>query len=1171
MPETRHVNQPVAAEVWTEGKTDWQLLRLARKRLGLLSNLSFRELTADMGESKLLQRCQIFAEKPNILPLIFVFDRDVPLTVAQVSDPNGSFKSWGNNVYSLAIPLPGHRSTSETVSIELYFTDAELKTTDPDGKRLFLTSEFNPVSGKLVGDATISIGDKGRLTNCTDPRRARVVDSDVYDASNRNIALSKSNFTSRVCNGDPGFGEFGLKEFGKIFRLIDEIIDQSRPRADVYYPELDGFFETISSKESVQQLADIFGMMVDVVTTALQIFSVVTIRCYEEQIVRESDRFRTRAPKIKEVLRNEFAKPSLAVVQTLAFRCFLAVDGSAPSELAAMKTCLEVQAGLGDLGKLLDDLEAIFPLPAGTVPRANKPMLRWGLLRDWVPELAKYAEHRGSELQTAIALSALDSASLVTWKGALAALTVRLEPIFVNRLVLSTVERHDPSTGEYLIAVESYQDHRLERTRRAVSPQVVDDIQSRATELVFADGRAFGLFPFLLVKDGALYFYRRTRASSHEYCAPGRSEVYCRETRRKFSRAVFATASMQELFWTSVIPTVNPKNGIKANIPGEGLEGFVGRRKQLRTITDEVIDVPHQHGVIYGPGGIGKTALMQQLSQELFDEPDRAKVRFRNIVWVSGKTDFYDYLQADIQRKGPQVQSLEHILTALLTFFETEGADEYSLEERKELLLEVLQDQSVLLVLDNLESLPLDQTKEVVRFFGIDAKRLLPDKPFNLKVMITSRRQIQCAFQPIELTGLDLREGKSLITNLQKRYEASGFQLTDEQQTRLHTATKGVPLVIRHCIFQVFEYNQPFSTVVDSLCGNSGELVEFSFKEILQLIEKRDKDAVHLKILLLLDIVNGSLMLRQIADILEIEEPVIEKAVPALMDYQCLKRLNQDGREKYYVSDEISLLTKTLAQRNQDLVEAIRDKITRNFSLDKQLDYTSEERTIIAVFEGKATTSLLDAKDYIQEQREKHPDSVLIDFHYARFLRERMQTSNEAMEILERIREPSANNPSILWLLVQCHLDLEIPDFEHASQYVQGLEKSELDDELILALAGFYVRWSSAIKRSRIPSQYFDPLEEMLRQQRYKDKAESAVRLLDSLKRKTHEAYYLYSEAYNNLWDNQEALAMINTAISYCPDVQTKSVYARRRDTWLKNISIHRYAGSRSGGSRDPG
>ena len=65
---------------------------------------------------------------------------------------------------------------------------------------------------------------------------------------------------------------------------------------------------------------------------------------------------------------------------------------------------------------------------------------------------------------------------------------------------------------------------------------------------------------------------------------------------------------------------------------------------------------------------------------------------YDNIVWVSAKSNFYDYIFDTIEEREPQVRSLDSILQAILRFFDFGNPEEYSFEDRKELVLELLED-----------------------------------------------------------------------------------------------------------------------------------------------------------------------------------------------------------------------------------------------------------------------------------------------------------------------------------------------------------------------------------------------------------------------------------------------------------------------------------------------
>jgi RNA-directed DNA polymerase len=226
-------------EVWTEGKTDWKILKKALQVRGTSSNIKFHEFDANMGDSELLRKCKTFAEHENITPMAFVFDHDKHEIVKEVTEKGKIFKSWGNNVYSFAIPIPEHRSYQEGLSLEFYFTDSELGTFNKDGRRLFLTSEFLEQSGKHKDNPKISIGSRGILRNCTNKEKAKIIDGEVFDEFSNNIALSKSDFADSIANDEGPFSNFDFSAFDSILEILSTIVSITKPSCHVYFPDLD--------------------------------------------------------------------------------------------------------------------------------------------------------------------------------------------------------------------------------------------------------------------------------------------------------------------------------------------------------------------------------------------------------------------------------------------------------------------------------------------------------------------------------------------------------------------------------------------------------------------------------------------------------------------------------------------------------------------------------------------------------------------------------------------------------------------------------------------------------------------------------------------------------------------------------------------------------------------
>jgi len=86
--------------------------------------------------------------------------------------------------------------------------------------------------------------------------------------------------------------------------------------------------------------------------------------------------------------------------------------------------------------------------------------------------------------------------------------------------------------------------------------------------------------------------------------------------------------------------------------------------------------------------------------------------------------------------------------------------------------------------------------------------------------------------------------------------------------------------MIKHCYGQIFEYGRPVEAVVSRLSSAPTKIVEFSFAEIFNLLEK---DEVQRKTLLLLELIGRPLMLRQMADILNANEADLTERVAQLV------------------------------------------------------------------------------------------------------------------------------------------------------------------------------------------------------------------------------------------------------------------------------------------------
>lgn len=929
----------------------------------------------------------------------------------------------------------------------------------------------------------------------------------------------------------------------------------------IYFPGSNDFIKNIfnDNKSLDRQFLNIFQNSINIIELASQIFIITTLRYYEDIILNEPEDKKKKVREIKITVKNRFTAPSLGSLLKLTNQCYHLIDETAPPKLMEMKTVLDQHITLGPIGNFIDDLEKIYqkidetPLDTSKSRVMNRAKSKKKVLQNILPEFVRFRNDSAHlrEIRTIIEDYYADlNLDIEIWRQAVQNLLEILAPIINSRYVLKSLTRIDPSKAididrgkkdlRFVLTKKVYENNLIEESEEQISYEEFEESQHEISLIEFfsGDGKySLDLFPFLFIKNDKLYYYKKTTANGYQYFSIVDGSTTSIQTKKKFNQSLFKIskpADEQEIFWTDVLPIQNQRGTIKANIPHQGDEVFVGRMKQMRRVVDEIISIPNQNGIVYGPGGIGKTALMVQLTWKLFNEEIHDKPTFNYIVWVSAKTNFYDWRRDWVKEKERQFESLDNIFTVVLCFFDFENVKEYDFEDKKELVLELFENHRILLIIDNLETVSKNEVQKIIDFFGIEVKQRLREKPDFFKVIITSRELISSGFHQIRLDGLDRRESKKLMKSLFEAYKGTQHpELTEEQMDRIHDVTCGIPIIIKHVFGQLYEFNQPFEHIMIDLASAGNEVLKFSFSEIFALLAK---DEYLLRVLILLEVRKEPITFRQISDTLKIDQNLIHKKLPILLNFLCVTKINQGPDEKYVINDEVNLFAKSLVLKHNDILQEIRDQISSNLTLEKQMDYSKEEYEILKIFrELLVEKRYLEAEDFIKDQLRSHPNSIFFKYHYAKFLKEQKHAVEDALQILEACHEKLRSNDqsdlSIIRLLASCHTSLDIPNFYKAKIYYDELSHAaEKDEELSWELAEFYIKWSTTMKL-RGES---DPIKDIKRKVEYKKLARTGLEYLKRVisRKDTHEYYYLRAQGLFNLWENTEANQMINKAIS---------------------------------------
>jgi tetratricopeptide (TPR) repeat protein len=273
-------------------------------------------------------------------------------------------------------------------------------------------------------------------------------------------------------------------------------------------------------------------------------------------------------------------------------------------------------------------------------------------------------------------------------------------------------------------------------------------------------------------------------------------------------------------FYTKTLAqdSTTQRTSIPNNLPR--LQPFFGREAELAQIREALDPDNHTWGtLIDGPGGMGKTALAIRAASEC------SPAQFKRIVFVSVKTRELD--DDGLRELGdfilPGFLELLNELSRELGRADITKAAE---NERIRLLHEALRDQQVLLILDNLESLPKPDRNRLFTF----VTRL----PQGCKAILTSREPFGNVGDGFELERLSQDAALLMIAELAERSKQLA-KSTEAERIALYEQTNGNPLLLRWVAGQVGRESR--RTLADALkflrsCPEENNPLEFVFGDL---------------------------------------------------------------------------------------------------------------------------------------------------------------------------------------------------------------------------------------------------------------------------------------------------------------------------------------------------
>ena len=114
--------------------------------------------------------------------------------------------------------MPKHREQTPEISIEFYYKDDDIFKKDRNGRRLFVSTEFDKTTGQhLIEDLNCTLLNK--LGNSL-----KVIDERVFNRQRQNVALSKDEFAENVLGQIDEFRNIDFLGFVPVLEIISTVV-----------------------------------------------------------------------------------------------------------------------------------------------------------------------------------------------------------------------------------------------------------------------------------------------------------------------------------------------------------------------------------------------------------------------------------------------------------------------------------------------------------------------------------------------------------------------------------------------------------------------------------------------------------------------------------------------------------------------------------------------------------------------------------------------------------------------------------------------------------------------------------------------------------------------------------------------------------------------------------
>ncbi len=398
---------------------------------------------------------------------------------------------------------------------------------------------------------------------------------------------------------------------------------------------------------------------------------------------------------------------------------------------------------------------------------------------------------------------------------------------------------------------------------------------------------------------------------------------------------------------------------------------------------------------IWGHGGVGKTATVQKICDELGLNQNR---KFDYIVFTTAKDRSYNYLTGKIEELNDRISSFEELIKSINQIIINKAVFEI------EYIVEFKQ--KILIIIDDFETFS-DEEKSKISVF---LKKLNPD---NHRVLITTRANIIIG-EEIKTSELSKEETSLFLqqvfeNEIGDKVPPCYLDLLSQNETKekIHWATSGRPLFIYQLAYVIAQKGSIEEAVKFDI-KITKNAIDFLYGKIYEYLSNLAKD-IFVIISLLVTENDLSNITQKIAFILNIENRQ-DDLVNALNELVKLKILEiKEDNFFYLYSKEILAIMHLMYSERPDSFKGICNQRLLQISRDKKLDteqallqfadsnrYSKNEEEVISTYKqilnrpnALASTrlqALLNLTSYLVIHRGKRETAILtLENYYAEF------------------------------------------------------------------------------------------------------------------------------------------------------------------------------------------